>query len=208
MNKMKVLVIIMTLFLVVSCQSITRIDVPEKGEIVLPDRIKLNVVHIPQLDDYSCATTSVAMAISYLQGNKEKPLDKNTVWKLSGTSISTVKCCGNDMDGLSRIADHYGYKSEFSEGLSFFEIEYLLYKNIPVTINVLQQVGGNATHAVLVVGYDRVERVFFINDPAELVVGNRIGYDDLASRWSAYVSSPGKMTHRSALIIYPKTILP
>ena len=31
--------------------------------------IKLNVTHIPQLDDYSCATTSLAMAISYFEKN-------------------------------------------------------------------------------------------------------------------------------------------
>ena len=46
---------------------------------------KLDVVYIPQNDKKSCATTSCAMAISYFEKLKNKPLDKETVWEISGT---------------------------------------------------------------------------------------------------------------------------
>jgi len=77
-------------------------------------------------DDYSCATTSLAMAITYLE-NLDKPLDKEFVWKISGTDQKDVHKYGNDMEGLKRIANHFGYKSEFLEYMNISDIEHLLY---------------------------------------------------------------------------------
>ncbi len=78
-----------------------------------PDtRVKFDVPHIPQNDTYSCATTSLAMAISHFEGHL---LDKDTAWKISGTEKQDVWKYGNDMAGLKKIAIHYGYKSAFRE---------------------------------------------------------------------------------------------
>ena len=76
-----------------------------------PIRVKWDVVYIPQNDMKSCATTSVAMAISYYERLNDHPLDKETVWNISGTDENTVYKYGNDMEGLKRIADYYGYKT-------------------------------------------------------------------------------------------------
>ena len=86
------------------------------------DSIKLDVVYIPQNDHKSCATTSVAMVISYYE-KLDRPLDKETVWQISGTDENVVYQYGNDMDGLKRIADHYGYESEYIENMQIEDID-------------------------------------------------------------------------------------
>jgi uncharacterized protein YvpB len=168
-----------------------------------PKAMKLNVVYIPQNDTKSCATTSVAMAISYYEGFNDAPLDKEAVWKISGTDENTVHKIGNDMEGLKRVADYYGYQSEYVELMKITDIELLLSKGIPVMLNIQANKTGPATHALLVIGYDKSKNVFFINDPANRQ-NKELEYSDLETRWSAFLSSPKGKSYRSGFIIYPK----
>ncbi len=197
--------LILTVCVSISCQSVNLTDVPREGTVTLPDKIILDVVLISQNDTYSCATTSAAMAISYFENRNNNPLDKDEVWEISKTSKSAVHCCGNDMDGLKRIADHYGYESEYTEDLSVCELEYLLSRGILTVINLKQKVDSNATHAFLLVGYDRVNKYFYVNDPGDTTGGAEISYSRLQSLWSAYLSSPSGMSNKSGFIIYPRS---
>lgn len=166
---------------------------------VNPACVKLSVAHISQNDMKSCATTSVAMAISYYEGLKI-PLDKETVWKISGTEETCVYQYGNDMEGLKRIADFYGYQSEYVENMDISEIEDLLSKGILVMLNVEN---ANFTHAILAIGYDHHQKRLFINDPADRQ-NTAIKYSDLETHWSAHLSSPRGKSFRSGFLIYPK----
>ncbi|NGX63992.1 MAG: hypothetical protein KR126chlam6_01416 [Candidatus Anoxychlamydiales bacterium] len=169
----------------------------------IPSNIKINVVYIPQNDNKSCATTSIAMAISYYE-NLKKPLDKEFIWKLSGIDENNVYQYGNDMEGLKNITEYYSYKSEFFENMNISDIEYLLSKGVLVIPTITVDNKTLATHSVLVIGYDKDEKILHINDPANKQ--NKIlKYSDFETKWSsAYLSSPRKKAYRSAFVIYPK----
>lgn len=169
----------------------------------LPQFVRLNVPHISQNDNYSCATTSLAMAISYY-GGFQPPLDKEEAWTISKIDKAMVKRFGNDMNGLERLANHFGFTGEYANQLSIEVLEYLLSKNLLVVLNVRPDPNQKYSHAVLLVGYDRANQVLFIEDPNNL--WNQLGYKDLEERWSAFLSSPFGMSYRSAFIIYPKRI--
>ena len=171
------------------------------------NEVKLDVVYIAQNDKKSCATTSVAMAISYYEQLKDAPLNKDKVWNISGTDEAMIKQYGNDMDGLKRIADHYGYKSKYLEYMEVSDVERFLSDGIPVMLNILFSKQSSVTHAILVVGYNKNRRIFYINDPAN-DQNKIVEYSDLESRWSAHLSSPRGMSHRSGFIVYPKNIIP
>lgn len=169
----------------------------------LPNNVKRNVPYIPQNDNYSCATTSMAMAISYYE-NLDKPLDKELVWKISGTDENNVYKYGNDMEGLKNIANYYGYKSEYTEHMKITDIEHLLSKGILVMLNIKNKKGSSANyHALLVIGYDKNKKILYINDSSNR--RNKVfEYSDLETRWSAALSSPIGMSHQSGFVIYPK----
>lgn len=167
------------------------------------NEIKLDVVYLSQNDNVSCATTSIAMVISYYERPKDAPLDVEIVWKISGTNKAMVNRYGNDMEGVKRVAVHYGYKSKYLDHMKLSDVEHFLSKGIPVMLNVLKDKGGSATHAILITGYNKWKRIFYVNDPAN--EQNKIlGYSDLESRWSAPLSSPRGMSYRSGFIVYPK----
>ncbi len=142
------------------------------------------------------------MVISYFEGRNNDPLDKEEVWKISGTSELVVHTVGNDMAGLSQIAKHYGYRSEYAQGVTLEQLEYLLSKGIPVMVNIRPDPMKSATHALLIVGYDRNSRLFYLNDPS--LVFNVMTFDAFEARWFAYLSSPLGMSRRSVFIVYPK----
>lgn len=170
-------------------------------EIVFQDKkekVKLNVVYIPQNDTKSCATTSVAMIISYYK-NLSKPLDKEIVWKISGSDEKTIKTLGNDMEGLKRIAIYYGFQSRYLEYMKIKDIEAFLSKGIPVMINVSD---GEDNHALLVVGYDKNKKIFYINDPAE-IQDKIVKYSFLKSHWYADLSAPRGLSNQSGFVILP-----
>lgn len=170
-------------------------------EPVSMNEVKLDLLYIPQKPN-TCAATCVAMAISYYEQLKENPLHEETIWKLSGTDKATVARAGNDMEGLNRIAIHYGYKSEYIEHMEFSDVERFLAHGIPVMLNVKSK-QSSATHAILVIGYDKQKEIFYINDPAQSQY-KIVKYSDLESQWSAHLSSPWKTSYRSGFVVYPK----
>ncbi len=182
------------------------IAVPRLKEIELPDHVHINVVHISQNDNYSCATTSVAMAVSHYKGLYSTPLDKEAIWKLSGADFNIIRTKGNDMSALERITKHYGYQSEFAENLTFHDLEFLLSKGILIVINFRPSLIWNNTHAVLVTGYDRSLKSFYVNDPINNSPNTLFSYSDLKSRWSAWLGKPRINSYHSGFIIYPKSI--
>jgi uncharacterized protein YvpB len=197
------IVIIYLLFTASSCthkSSIVDVTTSEKHTVSLPNRVKLQVVYIPQNDTISCATTSIAMAISYYENLNDKPLDKETVWKISGADENTLRKYGNDMESLKNITNYYGYKSKYAENMKISDIECFLSKGILVMLNVGNEVG---THALLVIGYDKNNRILYINDPKDKQY-KVCKYSDLEAHWSAGLSSPKGISHRSGFIVYPK----
>jgi dienelactone hydrolase/predicted double-glycine peptidase len=165
--------------------------------------IKYLVPYIAQNDDYSCATTSLAMAISYFE-NLDKPLDKDIVWKILGSDKNDIHQYGNDMDGLKRIADHYGFKSEFKDNMEIFDIEKLLSQKSLVVLNISVSNNSSAIHALLVTGYDKNKKIFYVNDPANKQ-NKEMKYSDLQDRWKAHLYSLRGNSFHSGFIIYPKT---
>lgn len=186
-----------------SPRKLAGLEVPDDAELrALPSLVRVPVVLIAQNDGYSCATTSVAMAISHLEGRDDFALDKDEAWAISRSSEDEVRARGNDVAGLSRVAAHFGYESEFVEGLSVRDLEFLLSRGIPVTVFVRTAADGSRTHAMLAVGYDRRERVVFFNDPALRV--DRMRYAELERVWSAWLSRPRKEARRAGFIAYRK----
>lgn len=167
--------------------------------------VKLDVMHISQNDHKSCATTSIAMVISHYEHLNEPPLNKEIVWNISGTDEAIVHQFGNDMEGLQRIATHYGYRANYIEYMQVSDVERFLDRGMPVMLNITVSKESTATHAVLVIGYNKRENIFYINDPADRQ-NTSIRYSDLEDRWSAYLSFPRGMSHHSGFIVYPKTL--
>jgi Peptidase_C39 like family len=162
--------------------------------------VKHSVVNIYQNNDYTCATTSAAMAISYFD-KLAVPISNDVAWTLSGSSIDAIRSTGNDMDGLKRLADHYRYKSEYVNNMSTDMLEGLLAANALVVLNIKAGDTGNATHAVLATGYNKSARKIYVNDPAGRLT--EFDYSYLESRWSAFLTSPYGMSNRSGFVIYP-----
>jgi hypothetical protein len=166
----------------------------------LPASIRHDVPFIPQNDNYSCATTSLAMAISYYEDGTIA-IDKDAAWQISGTDRETVRKMGNDMAGLERLATHFGYESEYGNRLSMSTLEVLLSQNALIVLNIRAYRTGRQTHAVLATGYDHTRETLYINDPGDSP--KEMSYADLEARWSAYLSNPRGMSRRSGFVIYP-----
>lgn len=141
------------------------------------------------------------MAISHFEG---RLLDKETVWKISGTDEQAIYRYGNDMDGLKKITSHYGYQGEFKDQLTIRDLERLLTQKALIVINIRANPDEtSSSHAVLVAGFDKDLEMLYINDPADHQKTS-IPYSDLLSHWSAYLSSPPGLFEKSGFIIYPK----
>ena len=191
--------------LLVGCVShpITKIGFKSSDINSIPAEVMIKVPHIFENDGYSCATTSLAMALSYFDNRWKCPIDKNTAWILSGSNKNRVISTGNDMDGLKRLANHFGYFGEYEDKMSIRKLELLLSKNILVIINIRAFETGKKTHALLAEGYSNVKKVLFVADPSNLTT--KISFSDLKKRWSAFLSEPYGMSHRSGFLVYPKS---
>ena len=172
---------------------------PDQSGIVTHIQVKHDVPYIPQNDKKSCATTSLAMAISYFENLHDNPLDKESIWQLSGMDENVAYQYGNDMDGLKKVATHFGYKSEFRDQMTISNLEQLLSKKALIVLNVRKK--PTETHAVLVSGYDRNQQVLFINDPAN-PDKTRVKYTNLIPLWIAHLSSPRGLFQQSGFIIW------
>lgn len=163
--------------------------------------VKLNIQPLFQNDNYSCATTSLAMVLSFYE---KKEFDLKRIWKISGYKEADVSQFGNSMSGLKKVADFYDYKSGFKENMNIKEIEELLSSGTPIILNILQKKRETPTHAVLVIGYDSKKSILYVNDPAKTVTGDSLSYEDLTVIWQASLSDPRKISYKSAFILYPK----
>ncbi len=194
---MKKLITLFVLLSISGCASISEIEIPDNFKSTLPSEANLSVPLISQYDGYSCATTSLAMVMSYYD---QKEYDKNLVWDKSGSSVADVTMnCGNDMSGLRKAAEYFGFKkNEFAQNLSIDELKYLVANDIPVVVNI-RNFWSSSFHAVVVSGYD--EAGFNISDP----LGRKyhISYNKFLSHWYANLCTPARGEFRkSAFIIY------
>lgn len=181
--------------------NIKGVQIPKEYRGSLPKTAKLNVDRIMQRDSYSCATTSLAMVMSY-QDQTDITYDKSKVWKESGSFIESVKKSGNDMFGLKKAAEAYGFTNyEFVQGMGVDQLKYLITQDIPVVIN-MRNYFKRSSHAVVVIGYD--EKGFFINDPSNYNKpdGYHVDYGMFKRNWWANMSSPRGKVFRSAFILY------
>ena len=168
----------------------------------IPKQTINEVVLINQNDNYSCATTSLAMILSEYQGLHDKPLNKDIVWNDSESSISTIRTLGNDVEGLYKICKKYGFRYEFIQHLTNQEVEYLLSKHIYMVAFI--RINENQTHAITVTGYDRTNKHFYINNTN----GQKgsISYSDFDKCWNALLSHPRIVSERGALIVFPNEV--
>lgn len=199
MKKILTIVFLLLLFLITSC-SLKYIDIPGDYQTLLPGKVEMKVPNISQMDDYSCATASLSMVMSYYDN---KLYNNFEVWKKSGSSIHDVKnVCGNDMDGLKRAAKAYGFeKYEFVSPLSLDELKYLLSQDIPVVVNIRVSISPRRYHAVVVTGYD--DKNIYINDPSGL--NYKLYTEEFLEKWVAHLCTPRRDTFvKSAFLLYRK----
>lgn len=163
----------------------------------IPNECKIDLLRIPQNDDYSCATTSLDMIISYY-AKTAKPIDKDYIWGLSQTNKDQVRKYGNDITGLDRIADHYKYKHIFRQGMSFDELRYYISINTPVIVFI--HFDKEHTHATLINGYDVQKRIFYVLDPS--VEETIMPESFLEEHWSALLSNPKTESYRAGYILF------
>lgn len=165
----------------------------------LPNEVNIPVQIILKDDSYSCATTSVAMAISYLNQNNQL-LDKDAVWNISGSSIDIATKRGFELEGLITIAVHYNYQYDFYENLLFNEMEYLLSNGALIVIFI--RVDRRKIHAVLVKGFNRDSKIFYINDSSEYIT--ELSYDFLNKNWNTDFADLHRIVNRAGFVLYPK----
>ncbi len=173
---------------------------PYKMHVKANYSVKLNVPMILQNDNYSCATTSLAMVMSYYDNTL---YNKDDVWNASGSSIEDVtQKCGNDMNGLKRAAQSFGFTQyEFVDNLNINKLKDFINRGIPPIVNI-KNFFANFFHAVVVVGYD--QEGFFINDPAWYETSSyHIDYETFKTHWYAHLCTPTSDTYyNSAFILY------
>lgn len=168
----------------------------------IPDKSFNDVVLINQNDDYSCATTSLAMIISEYLGLHTNPLDKDVIWEYSGSSISTIKSLGNDLEGLFRICNKFDIKYEFIQNLTNEEVEYLLSKRIYLVAFI--RITDFQTHAIALTGYDKNKKVYYANDPnGQKII---IPYKNMDQHWNSILSNPRILSDHGALVVYPENV--
>ena len=202
MRKAALLVFIAVIFAIPGCsrKASNTLVVRQRHISQTPAEVINNVVLIKQNDNYSCATTSVAMIISEYEGLHDTPLNKDEVWSLSGSNIGTIRTRGNDLDGLKRICATFGYNYEFIQDLTTKEVEYLLSQGVFLVAFI--QINETSTHAIVLTGYNKKAKLFYVNDPAGTTA--QIPYSAMDVYWKAMLSHPRILTHRAALVIFPK----
>lgn len=182
-------------FLFLSCNNKQNSFTHDKSRI--PSKHLIEMIRIPQNDNYSCATTSAAMIITYYQ-KLTQPLNKEFIWELSKTDKESVLKYGNDISGLNRICDYYNYKHDFKQNMSFDDLHYYLSQNIPIIIFI--NFDKNHTHATVLNGYDIDKQVFYVNDPS--VEEKEMPELFLENHWTAWLANPRTDSYRAGYLIY------
>lgn len=188
----------MVCFVLSGCGGKSGLSFPENFESNLPPKIKLDVRIVSQLDNYSCGTTSLAMAMSY---HDKKMYYKQEVWDASGSSIAVARKIGFEIFGLKTAAKKYGFeKYVFTPGLNLDELKYLLTKDMPVVV-FIRNFDKKSFHSVLVTGYD--DSGVFVNDPVGRAY--HVEYKKFLGHWYAPMDYlKGQMAYNSAFILFAK----
>lgn len=197
---MRILTILFGLLILNACNSLSGIEIPKDFAQNLPAESAMPVKIISQYDSYSCATTSLAMVMSY---HDKKEYDKFEVWDQSGSSIHRVtKVCGNDMEGLHKAAQANGFgKADFVQNASVEELKYLVSQGLPVVINI-RNFRKSSYHAVVVSGYTADDQ-FIISD--SVGYSYKVTREKLEKHWYASLCSPRlKRASRTMFVLYPK----
>lgn len=160
--------------------------------------------HIDQNDSYSCGTTSVAMALSFLEGRSGDPISKTEAWQLSGSDPEFAMTRGHDIDGFNALTAHFGYRAEFVDRLGLDRLKRLLSNGIPVVLIIRPIPGKSNTHAVLAVGYVDGTETLLVEDPAGMK--RAYGYGELDMFWKGVVGKPFARTRNAGFIVYPKDL--
>ena len=181
-------------------EKIIGIEVPQNSH--LPNIVRINVPHISQNDNYSCASTSAAMAISSYIGLFEKPLDKEESWIISKSNKFIIRNFGNDVSALKRLVNYYGYSGEFVNKIGIYNLKYLLSKGVLVVLFIRPNLDMQSTHAILATGYDEANEKVFIEDPSNKI--KVLSFNELEKHWNAILSIPLSRTYQAGFIIYPK----
>lgn len=164
----------------------------------IPDKVILNIIPQYQTTDYSCATVSLGMAITYVSNDKIV-LSEEECWNYTGTKIESVRKYGNDMNGLGKVCKKFSLKYKFINKMNIDVLQYYLANQNPVILNIRPDSTQNYTHAVLAIGYDKTNKVIYVNDPAKLIT--QYSYDELFERWDAWLYKPTIHSEQSGFII-------
>jgi hypothetical protein len=186
-----------------NCNSYKYISIPQSDKITIPVKVNTAVPHIPQMDSYSCATTSAAMAVSYFINKIEDPLDKDYVWKISKSDIYTINHYGNNMIGLKNITDYFGLRGEFHNKMTLLELKYILSIGALVVVNIRPNLSESSTHAVLVTGYDDNLGQLDFMDTSVRSPKYTQSYEEYLLHWNGWLSNPIIYSERCGFIIYP-----
>ena len=161
-------------------------------------KVILNIIPQYQTTDYSCATVSLGMAITYVT-NEKIVLSEEECWNYTGTKIESVRKYGNDMNGLGKVCKKFSLKYKFINKMNIDVLQYYLANQNPVILNIRPDPTQNYTHAVLAIGYDKRNKVIYVNDPAKLIT--QYSYDELIERWDAWIYRPSIHSEQSGFII-------
>lgn len=164
----------------------------------IPDKVILNIIPQYQTTDYSCATVSLGMALTYVSNDKIV-LSEEECWNYTGTKIESVRKYGNDMNGLGKVCKKFSLKYKFINKMNIDVLQYYLANQNPVILNLRPDPTQNYTHAVLATGYDKTNKVIYVNDPAKLIT--QYSYDELIERWDAWLYKPSIHSEQSGFII-------
>lgn len=165
---------------------------------------RIQAPHIAQNDSYSCGTTAVAMALSFLEGRTADPIPKDEAWAVSGSDPEFAMTKGHDIDGFLRLTGSFGYRAEFVDRLGLDRLKRLLSNGIPVVLIISPVPGKPYTHAVLAIGYVDGTETLLVEDPA----GKKraFGYGELDAYWKGVVGKPFARTCNAGFIIYPHSL--
>jgi len=199
------LIVVLSFSLFQSCnapsRNINSFEINKQNVSSFPDKYNNNILQILQNDNYSCATTSVAMIITFYEKLENNPLDKDFVWEISISNVENVRKYGNDIKGLKNIANYYGYQSDFMQNITYQELNYLLSSEIPVVVFI--NLGDETiTHALVLTGYDTINKVYYIQDPSS--DSKTMPIEFLDKYWNAWLSNPKTNSYRSGFIMIPK----
>ena len=164
----------------------------------IPDKNILKIEPQYQTTNYSCATVSLAMAIKYASNNKIV-LSEEECWNYTGTKIESARKYGNDMNGLGKVCKKFSLHYKYINNMNIDVLQYYLAHENPVILNIRPDPTQNYTHALLAIGYDKMNKIIYINDPSNVIT--QYSYDELMKHWDAWLFRPRRHSEQSGFIV-------